>query len=695
MKKYTFLLLSALILLSGCRYKLKDRPNWDTEVVAPLLYSDVTIEDLVTDSSVVEINPDRSIDIVYRDTVMNFALSEYVEVPDTQVAVTVNLETLTLTSGSICEKLWIDDIMLQLGIPQPIIDFAQILGYLPQGVSAQNGLSSGAVPIDASAYFTEADLVDGWLNITIDNKMPVLIDSVIFELKLSSNNQVVVSDTIFQVLPNTSKTASTWMGGKHVESAMIGELVSAKTDSLPPNTPFDTTTQYIELCVILDSLQAERAEAVFPEQTVIDNYANVKYYFGNDIEITKMGIRSGTLEVNAISTIANPLNFTYSLPSTVKDGVPVSVTANLPAAPDSVTPSVVDTVFDLAGHWTDLTVNGDSTNLFPQHIIGNMLYTGNLVFIDLADSIRVEYGLIDIIPEYIEGYIGTQSFVVTDTLAFDLLKRVAGGTASLEETEVGFTFLNSIGVDGELDMKQLTAKNTRNNTSVDLNAAPFNSPLTIGGARLPNVGQEVSTYIPLNTQNSNIQNFISNLPDQVLYDLEVVANKNAIPSLLNNFASYDSKIMALLDMTVPLYGMSNRLTLADTSDMDLSSVEIPSELENAALDLIIENGFPFQTDIQMYFMDDQEVIIDSMFANGAVAIPAATVDQNGIVQSAGTVTLKASFANERLFNFTNDVKKAMTRFAVTTKPDNSNVRIYSNYGINFKLVGDFKVKVGG
>ena len=696
MKKHIFIFLAALILLSGCKFKVTDRPNWDTEVVTPLVYSNVTLDDLVTDSSVVHVNPDQSIDIVYRDTVMNFALADYVEVPDTQVAVTVNLETLTLTSGSICERQWVDDIMRQLGIPQNLIDLAQILTYFPVAVAPQDTLSSGTVPIDASDYFEEADLIDGWMTIAVENTLPTRIDSVVFELKLASDNSVVISDTLFDITPNSTKTSRTWLGGKHVESSMIGELVKAKTDSIPqgPSSPFDTTTQYIEVCVILDSLTAERAEAVFPEQRVIDNFANVKYYFGEDVKITKMGIRSGTLLVNAVSTIDNPLNFTYSLPSTTKDGIPVSVTANLPAAPPNGT-SVVDTMFDLGGHFTDLTVNGDSTNLFPQHIIGNLVYTGDLVFIDLSDSIRVEYGLVDIIPEYIEGYIGSQSFTVTDTLAFELMNRVLSGTASLEDADIGFTFLNSIGVDGELNVNRLTSVNNRSNTRVDLDAAPFNNPLTISGARLPNIGQVSSTFIPISIQNSNIQDFISNLPDQVEYDLEVLANKNAIPSLLNNFATYESEILALLDLTLPLYGFTDKLTLQDTSDLDFASVELPDPLDEATFELIIENTFPFQTDVQLYFVDDLQVTIDSAFSQGMVSVPAGTVDQNGIVQEPGKVTLKANFDHERLYSIINDAKQTLTRFAITTKPNNTNIRIYSNYGINFKLVGDFKVKVGG
>ena len=38
-------------------------------------------------------------------------------------------------------------------------------------------------------------------------------------------------------------------------------------------------------------------------------------------------------------------------------------------------------------------------------------------------------------------------------------------------------------------------------------------------------------------------------------------------------------------------------------------------------------------------------------------------------------------------------KSAVARFTLSTKPLNQDVKIYSTYGINFKLVGDFKYSI--
>ena len=78
------ILLAGVLLFAGCRYKLKDRPNWDTEVILPLAYSSLTLENLLTDSTLTQINSDQSVDIIYRDTLLDFQVEDYLEITDTK-----------------------------------------------------------------------------------------------------------------------------------------------------------------------------------------------------------------------------------------------------------------------------------------------------------------------------------------------------------------------------------------------------------------------------------------------------------------------------------------------------------------------------------------------------------------------------------------------------------------------------------
>lgn len=701
MKNYWFfLVLAAAVLFSGCKYKLKDRPNWDSEIVVPLAYTEVSLDNLLTDSTLTQTNADQSIDLIYRDTLVDFALADYMEVPDTSVSFTVNLQTLALSTGQISQRIYMDTLLIQLGFPPPLVPLLDNSCNATYTIDADTIENSDTVAINAGEFFQTAFLTNGWIVIEIDNRSPLNMDSLIFELRISRTGDVVVRDTLANINAGTRVIDSTFIGNQWVEAEMEGELVRAIIPFHAQNTVcWDFDTQWIDINIEMKDLLASEATAVFPQQIVIDDPSNVKYDFGDDIAITKLKIRSGELQIDAISTIQNPLDFSYSLPTTIKDGQTVLVDASLAAATqisiDSIRPAVYDTVYDLAGYYIDLSLNGDSVNLFPQHLLSELIYTGDTVRITLDDSITINYGLVDIIPEYIEGYIGKDTISVNESQILDIFRRFKGGSVDLADPNVAFTFVNSLGVDGEMHVNNISGTNTRNGNTVNLNAQPLAQPVTVSGARLPNVGQQVSTSIAIDRVNSNVRQFISNTPDQINFDIDLFANKNGNPVALDNFATFDSRILALLDMQVPLFGSSSNLTLEDTFAVNLQDAQLPDQIEEATIRVLVENDFPFEAKVQVYFLDADTMTVDSLFGPGALTIPAGVVDQNGVVQTPGKGDLTASYTADRFQNLSNQSTQARARFTINTKPDNTSVRIYSNYGIDLRLIGEFVAKIGG
>ena len=65
--QFVFILTFAYCLFAfviSCRKENK-KPSWDVDVIAPLVKSTLTINNLIPDS-LLNINPDNSLDIVYR-----------------------------------------------------------------------------------------------------------------------------------------------------------------------------------------------------------------------------------------------------------------------------------------------------------------------------------------------------------------------------------------------------------------------------------------------------------------------------------------------------------------------------------------------------------------------------------------------------------------------------------------------------
>lgn len=690
------LLLLALLFASvtACRFRPDDRPSWDTELTAPLLKSRISLEDALRDSSIVQVNGDNSITVVFRDTLVDLQLSDYLVVPDTHFAAKINLQTISLATDTITQDITLGQIARQLrdggnALGQTLLDnHGQTLFFFP-GV---NDISSDDVAIDASQFFDEADLLSGWMVVEIENQLKVAITNVTFHLRNNGvRTDTLVRKTISNIAPGQTKKDSADLAGKTVESAMAAKLEDIDVAS-GINVPIDTN-DYIRLRIIVKDLTASRATAVFPAQTVINDYSRINYNFGNDLTITRLKARSGQLRINALSTIQDTIAFIYSLPTAIKGGRPVVVTDRL--IPDTVNGfSTANIEFDLDDYYIDLTLNGDSVNLFPYHLIGNLLYSGRKNTMDLNDSIDLDYGLYDIIPSYIEGYLGTETFQFTDSIDMGFFGGVLGGYLNLSNPKVDLTLVNSIGVDGELRVNRMDAINTRTGQTVSLNGAITQGPTEVRGPKLPNVGQSVVSKISLNRNNSNISQFISNLPDRVEFDMDVFVNKNGNPALKDNFATDYSRLAAYLDIEVPLEGVAEQLLLQDTFDLDLTEATVPDGVKEGTLKLVVDNGFPMQAKVQIYFQASNGMVVDSLFEYGGQFVNPGTMNTSGYVDVPGRSTLSSFFTSERLDRLRMDAKKAVVQFTLSTRPGYQNVKLYTTYGIDFHIVGDFKYTVG-
>lgn len=701
MRKTQILLVLAVLLIGSCRYKIDDRPNWDADYIAPLLKSSVTLEDALQDSSMVEVNPDNSLTLVLRDTVVNFKLVDLIEVPDTNLQFTVTLDSIQLTTDSLIQRMTLGTLSKQAGFEAIWLLVPGGKGNLPNWaqIDAQKNISSDPIEIDASQFFQQATLIGGFMDIAITNELPTDLDSVVFSLRnkgLYGNTDTVVK-VVIPFIPKftTYDTAIFMGGGKKVESLMEGQLINLNSDTIHGGTYVDSSGQYIELKITMRDLGASDATAVFPEQSVINAKGVGEYVFGNDIQLTRLGIREGTLHVEAINTIQNPIKFTFRIPAARKGGQIVSVISNLPKAPPGDTSMVLKNI-DLSGNTIDLTLKGDSVNRFRQFLVGDLQYTGELVTMTLQDSIRVFYGLIDIIPEYVEGYLGKHTFEFQEGLLFDFFNSVTGGTLDLKNPSMKLSFANSVGIDGELQIREVTGYNTRDNTSVTLTGNPISGSIDIPGPKLPNVGQTITSSVELNKQNSNIKDLINLLPDSMYFDMQVLGNHRANPLDLNNFATGESGIAAVMDLEIPLHGMANNLTLETESDLNISDANISDDVKEGGLNLIVENYFPFEADIQVYFYDNAKNIVDSLFlASDNSVIGAGIADQSGLVTTPTKAELGSYFNSNRMDQLKMKSTSAKIKFKLNTRPSNQDVKVYSNYRIDFRLVGDFKYQVGG
>ena len=72
-----------LFTLFSCRKDL-ERPNWDVDLLAPLIKTTLSLEDLLPDS-IIQTNPDTSIKLVYQTNIFDINMDSLFKIPDTVI----------------------------------------------------------------------------------------------------------------------------------------------------------------------------------------------------------------------------------------------------------------------------------------------------------------------------------------------------------------------------------------------------------------------------------------------------------------------------------------------------------------------------------------------------------------------------------------------------------------------------------
>jgi hypothetical protein len=610
----------------------------------------------------------------------------------------VGLDTLTLSSDTIAQRITLRDLANQLsaaGNPLGDILIASDGGTLPFFPGLQ-GQSSGVIPVDVSDFFEFAILDTGTMVLTIENRFPVNLENVIFRISNLTAGDDIVRDTFPLIPKDQSVTRSYNLAGKEIESQLIGELVNLDL-AAGVAIPIDLD-DYIEIRLVAKDLRARSARAIFPEQTIVDTVRSTTYNnFSGDlasIELTKVLIKSGRIEAFARSTIQDSVLFEYSLLGAVgQDGSVPTIALKMPPAPGPDAVVERREIFELDGFELDLTAGGTTFNTLQERIVVSLLESGNLVTLDQSDSVEVSFGLLDLDPVYIEGYIGQQriDFAGSETLD-DLFGDLDVERVRFSEAQASLVLGNSIGVDAQVELRDFTATNSRTGQRVKLTGSPLLAgPVNVLGPDLPDTNRLVLTPITFTPQNSNVSLFAGSLPDRIDYDLTVFTNLNGQPGVRDNFATDSSRFVAYIDLELPLAGVVERLRLRDTVATDWSGIVSPEELQSGTLKLLLDNEFPLEVQATATLVDENYQEITRLIDDGILL--AAPVGSDGRTTEATRSVIETSASQAQIEEWTSRTKFVILTFEVNTRPNDQSVRIYADYEVLARLTGQFAYRV--
>ena len=685
------------VLLFSCRSKPNaTHPAWNTNLLLPLLTTNLSLNDIVSDS-LIHKNADSSISLIYKTDLYNLNLAgQVINIPDTTLKYDFKLDSLQLANRTIVDSISLGQIAQQAGTEGALI--IQFNGNnLP--IPAITVTPANSYPVNATSFFQTASLRTGVLTVTLKNGFPIEMDTIIFQLSNQGNSSLVTQDTFVDLMPGATISQSTNMAGKTVNGQLNAKLVRMTSPGSNGQSVHIDTANKLYATLSISNVTVFSATAIFPSQDIINQPQSVSFPFPNGARLKKVKFLSGDLQIILKSTIADSIHFNYQLPSaTDASGKPINITSILPPAASGQTSSYTVN-YNLAGYTFDLTgPKKDTVNTFFNLLIARIDSNGKVESISLNDSLYVSYAILNVVPEYINGYLGSDTLNYGPvTIPFSVFKNIKGGTLNLKNINVSLAVQNNIGANGRVIVHQAQGIHSATNSPVSLTGAMINKNLNIPRAVDHPLTPTLSNFT-LTPSNSNVLNFIDNLPDKLNYNLTVYVNPNGNVSNYNDFVYYGSGMDISMNMNMPLSLIANRLELVDTIPFSLTSNSTTTNsaaIQSGVLTLIANNGYPLQANVQIYFLDGSYNIMDSLLAS-ASPVAAGVLDNNCQVVSSTQSKISAPFDEAKL-NRIKLAKYAYVKSYFTTVPNSqcgNYVKIYSNYSLGIIITGQFNYYTG-
>ena len=648
--------------------------------MAPIFQADMSLEDLFQDSILFK-NTDDSYRLVYEYTTAIDSVGSYLTVPDTIDTVNVKLQNLILDDRNLVDTFTLREM-------DPASGLLDGLTVPLQAFDLEN--AGGEQEIDVSeAFFQTAKFKEGFLDVTLHNDLPVYVDLIVFQLTNKNDGSIVVKDTFLDIPEFTSKTKSIDLAGKQINGIMLGRVLRVKTRASSGPVLVDAD-KGVRIEMNIRDLKPEFATAIFPAQTLVNDTQEVTYNFGGP-QITEMMARSGFVKMKIFSTIEEEIIIDYSFPFSGENGdfsKPFTRQYRVPAASPGQTQKI-EATFPLDGFALQYKgkdpLSPPFTNTVYSKLTARTVYSGKVRNLSLNDSVYIEFGLIDIVPEFALGDFGSKTYEVNEPFDVKALKNVFG-SIDIQDVDLTLTFDNGFGIEALATVHSIEAQNERSGKSVSLTHPNLiNQDVLIRKAVNPPFTPRKRIFF-FDQTNSNIENFLEVLPDKVVPNITVVTRPNGSNDF-TDFVFFDSYLKTHLKLEMPVTFAMDNLQFVRKKDFNFTSISHHEKIKSGTFKLRVDNDFPLAAELVMEFLDSSDHVLLEIFQTDnkveAASIPSGSDKTDGPVTSYLITTLNSQQM---------DMLRAAKRIRIKAKfdtPGNDRTKIFSTYQIKTKLIGDF------
>ncbi|MFT4678983.1 MAG: hypothetical protein ACI84C_001289 [Flavobacteriales bacterium] len=393
-----------------------------------------------------------------------------------------------------------------------------------------------------------------------------------------------------------------------------------------------------------------------PQGTSVLDQEDQNVFAVSEAELKEVLLKGGMLEYTMYNHMNGQLVMDYSIPGAVKNGEPVAFTEVLPPG-SGANPSVVQGTIDLTDYRIDFSgPTGTSSNTLVSIFNATVDPNGpGAASIFGDDSLVLDVKFVQAAVHYGKGYFGHHNIEVRDTADFTLLNSLAGGSLTLGEVDLSLEIVNKVGADAQIQINGIKGNNTFNDNLETLDNVSLADQINITRA-FDNNGTVEPTYysIALDENNSNIPVFLSNMPNQLIMDVDIEVNPLGNVAANNDFIYTDQPLEARLVADIPLCVRLENLKIRDTLDIE-NSLDF---VAHGKLFLYVKNSFPFAATVSAEVIDAEGNSVATLASEESMAsgfYDGASM-QSDLVES----TLELTFAEGVINNITDTNRIVIT-----------------------------------
>jgi len=659
MKLKPFILIAVFLIVYSCKHEIES-PSWTVDVVAPIAKTELKLTDLLKDSDVdLDTNSNDELLLVYRlnpiDTNLNdliadgdlgFTQSEIMsipefKIPDININFEASLETIIENNQNLGAIL----------VPNTSVN-------IPSG----NTIQARVFPMDPIPNFNELEIESANIKITIINNLPTGISGLWMNIENQNPNDLIIRiPSLNNIDLNMGDSIEITESITNQTFTNLMQLAVSSYIFLPnPNANIDTSLG-LKFAILIENIVVSRIEGIIETPIPLDSTNNETYINIDGLNVKRAKIDSGSININLTTQLAMPLQLSFYSPNIVPDDT-ISISINTGTGTSSIDLSGKEITFDGKDNDTVNTFYYELFGFIPATTVNYDASVNNEVSYEISGYVKPKYVVADVNEIIME--------IAEETFEFDFFNDLdVGSNFSIESAKITLGIENSIGVDCSYNL------NVSSKNSIDGNSANDGIFNNIGSASFNEITETVTPNYAEN-EFPNLSSIINIKPDLIIINGQVTLNPGT-----DHFIVYDKGILIAPNIEVPLSFIASNLVLSDTAD-----IELPTEINNATLTLVIDNGYPLVTKVDVIFLDENHIEVETK----EHTIAAGKVSEDGRIYAPTRSSMLIEIAEENI----QDIKYVNYIASFETSSQSEYNKIYSDYAIAVQIIAKYKSTIG-